>query len=29
MLTIVVRSTFEEDAKYYSQIFLDKRLYKL
>ena len=29
MLTIVVRSTFEEDGKYYSQIFLDKRLYKL
>ena len=28
-LTIIVRSVFEEDSKYYSQIFLDELLYKL
>ena len=28
-LTIVVRSVFQEDEKYYSQVFLDKRLYEL
>ena len=27
MLTILVRSVFEEDGKYYSQIFLDECLY--
>ena len=29
MLTIVVRSVFEEDGKYYPQNFLDKSLYEL
>ena len=29
MLTIVVRSVFEEDGKFYPQIYLDKCLYKL
>ena len=28
-LTIVFRSVFQEDKKYYSQVFLDKRLYEL
>ena len=28
MLTVVVRSVFEEDGKFYSQ-FLDERLYEL
>ena len=28
-LTIIVRSAFEEDGKYYPQIFLDECLYKL
>ena len=28
-LTIIVRSVFEEDSKYYSQIFLDECLYEL
>ena len=28
MLTILVRSVFEEDDKYYSQIFLDECLYE-
>ena len=27
-LTIVVRSVFEEDGKYYPQVFLDECLYK-
>ena len=27
--TIVVKSVFEEDGKYYSQVFLDKCLYEL
>ena len=29
MLTIIVRSVFEEDGKYYPQIFLDKCLYEV
>ena len=29
MLTVVVRCVFEEDGKYYRQIFLDERLYEL
>ena len=29
MLTIIVRSVFEEDGKYYPQIFLDERLYEV
>ena len=29
MLTIIVRSVFEEDGKYYSQVFLDEYLYKV
>ena len=29
MLTIIVRSVFEEDGKYYPQIFLDQCLYKV
>ena len=29
MLTIIVRSVFEEDAKYYPQIFLDECLYEV
>ena len=29
MLTIIVRSVFEEDAKYYPQFFLDECLYEL
>ena len=28
-LTIIVRTVFEEDGKYYPQIFLDQCLYKL
>ena len=29
MLTIIARSAFEEDGKYYPQIFLDECLYEL
>ena len=29
MLTIIVRSVFEEDGKYYSQVFLDDFLYEV
>ena len=29
MLTIIVRSVFEEDGKYYRQVFLDKCLYEV
>ena len=28
-LTVIVRSVFQEDNKYYSQCFLDKCLYEL
>ena len=28
-LTIVARSVFEEDGKYYPQVFLDESLYEL
>ena len=28
-LIIIVRSVFEEDGKYYPQIFLEERLYEL
>ena len=28
MLTIVVRSVFEEDGKFYPQIYLDEYLYE-
>ena len=28
-LTIIVRSVFQEDSKYYPQVFLDGCLYKL
>ena len=28
-LTIIVRSVFEEDGKYYPEIFLDECLYEL
>ena len=28
-LTIIVRSVFEEDGKYYPQVFLDECLYQL
>ena len=28
-VTIVVRSVFEEDSKYYPQVFLDECLYEL
>ena len=28
-LTVIVRSVFEEDGKYYPQIFLDECLYEL
>ena len=28
-LTIIIRSVFEEDGKYYSQVFLDECLYEL
>ena len=29
MLRIIVRSVFEEDDKYYPQVFLDERLYEV
>ena len=29
ILTIIVRSVFEEDGKYYPQIFLDECLYEV
>ena len=29
MLTIIVRSVFEEDGKYYPQIFLDECFYEV
>ena len=29
MLTIIVRSVFEEDGKYYPQVFLDECFYEL
>ena len=29
MLTEIVRSVFEEDGKYYPQVFLDEFLYEL
>ena len=29
MLTVLVRSVFEEDGKYYPQVFLDECLYEL
>ena len=29
LLTIIVRSVFEEDGKYYRQVFLDECLYKV
>ena len=29
MLTIIVRSVFEEDGKYYSQVLLDECLYEV
>ena len=29
MLTVTVRSVFEDNSKYYSQVFLDECLYKL
>ena len=29
MLTIIVRSVFEEDGKYYPQVFLDEYLYEV
>ena len=29
ILTIVVRSVFEEDGKYYPKVFLDECLYEL
>ena len=29
MLTVVVRSVFEEDGKYYSPVFLDECLYEI
>ena len=29
MLTVIVRSVFEEDNKYYPQVFLDECLYEL
>ena len=29
MLTIIVRSVFEEDGKYYPQVFLDECLYEV
>ena len=28
-ITVIIRSVFEEDGKYYPQIFLDKYLYEL
>ena len=29
MLTIIVRSVFEEDGKYYPKVFLDEYLYEV
>ena len=29
MLTVIVRSVFQEDSKYYPQVFLDEYLYEL
>ena len=29
MLTVIVRPVFEEDSKYYSQVFLDECLYEV
>ena len=29
MLTIIVRSVFEEDGKFYPQVYLDQCLYEL
>ena len=29
MLTVTVRSVFEEDGKYYPQVFLDECLYEV
>ena len=29
MLTIIVRSVFDEDGRYYSQVFLDECLYEV
>ena len=29
MLTVIVWSVFEEDSKYYSQVFLDECLYEV
>ena len=29
MLTIIVRTVFEEDGKFYPQLYLDDRLYQL
>ena len=29
LLTIIVRSVFEEDVKYYPQVFLDEYLYEV
>ena len=29
MLTVIVRSVFGEDSKYYSQVFLDECLYEV
>ena len=29
MLTIIVRSVFEEDSKFYPQVYLDECLYEL
>ena len=29
MLTVIVRSVFQEDNKYYTQVFLDECLYEL
>ena len=28
-LTIIIRSVFEEDGKYYPQVFLDESLYEV
>ena len=29
MLTVIVKSVFEEDGKYYSQVLLDECLYEV
>ena len=29
MLTVIMRSVFEEDGKYYSKVFFDEILYEL